>query len=43
MQEEEKRQEEEDIKEKEDRKSSLSGQFENNVNEQNEIKTKKCC
>ena len=43
MQEEQKRQQEEDIKEKEDRISSLSGQFENNVNEQNEIKTKKCC
>ena len=43
IQEEQKRQEEEELKDKDERISSLSGQFENNVNEQKEIKTKKCC
>ena len=45
IQEEQKRLEEEELKEKEkgERISSLSGQFENNVNEQNEKKAKKCC
>lgn len=42
MQEEQKRMEEEELKEKE-RISSLSGQFETGANEQNEIKSKKCC
>lgn len=43
IQEEQKRLEEEGSKEKEERISSLSGQFEADANAQNEIKTKRCC
>ena len=43
IQEEQKRLEEEEGKEKDERISSLSGQFENGDNGQNEIKSKKCC